>query len=219
MIAPARSDTISVLIVDDHDIVLRGLQVSLDTFSDIDVIGHAHTGTEAIARTKQLNPDVLLLDLMMPDMNGLAVIEQLQEMPSMPIVVVLTNFKEANLVQGALESGATSYLLKNVSVTELGQAIRNAVCGKTTLAPEAAKVLINRVTQPKASDFELTAREYDVLAELTQGLSNKQISEKLFISHSTVKNHVSAIITKLGVKSRTQAATKALRLNLLSNEL
>lgn len=210
------NDSIKVLIVDDHDIVRRGLEVSLGTFEDVEVIGYAKSGKEAIARCEQLLPDVLLLDLMMPDINGIQVIEGIRQKNIDTIVIVLTNFKESDLVQGALEAGATSYLLKNVSVDELGTAIRNAVRGKPTLAPEAAQVLIKSMTQPKVADFDLTQREVDVLRLLTKGKSNRQIAEILFISSSTVKNHVSSIIAKLGVKSRTEAATTALRLKLVN---
>ncbi|MEM9955453.1 MAG: response regulator transcription factor [Chloroflexota bacterium] len=211
------SQNITVLIVDDHDIVLRGLEVSLATFSDIEVIGYAHSGTEAIARCQQLRPDVLLLDLVLPDINGIQVIEGIRERGFDTTFIALTNFKEADLVQGALEAGATSYLLKNVSVDELGIAIRKAIQGKSTLAPEAAQVLIKSMKQPKASDFDLTDREVEVLRLLTQGMSNQQIASKLFISRSTVKNHVSSVIAKLSVTSRTEAATKALKLSLISD--
>ncbi|MGB7338400.1 MAG: response regulator transcription factor [Phototrophicaceae bacterium] len=209
------TNPIKVLLVDDHDIVLRGLEVSLATFDDIEVVGHARAGSEAIGRCEQLKPDVLLLDLMMPDMNGIQVIQGVRAKNLDTIIIVLTNFKEADLVQGALEAGATSYLLKNVSVDELGVAIRNAVRGRPTLAPEAAQVLITSMTRPKAIDFDLTEREIDVLYLLTRGRSNRQIADQLVISSSTVKNHVSSIIAKLSVKSRTEAATKALRLKLV----
>lgn len=212
------NELIKVLIVDDHDIVRRGLEVSLGTFEDIDVIGYAKSGIEAIARCEQLLPDVLLLDLMMPDINGIQVIEGIRRKDLNTTVIVLTNFKESELVQGALEAGATSYLLKNVSVDELGTAIRNAFHGRPTLAPEAAQVLIKSMTQPKTRDFDLTERETDVLELLTLGKSNRQIAERLVISSSTVKNHVSSIIAKLGVTSRTEAATKALRLNLMNGK-
>ena len=213
------SDQIRVLIVDDHEIVLRGLEVSLASFDDIDVVGYAKAGQEAIGRCEQLLPDVLLLDLVMPDMNGIEVIEGVRERGLETIIIALTNFKEVDLVQGALEAGATSYLLKNVSAEELALAIRNAVSGKPTLAPEAAQVLISSMKRPKVSDFDLTEREVEVLRLLTKGKSNNEIAEHLFISSSTVKNHVSSIIAKLGVKSRTEAATKALRLKLISNGL
>lgn len=210
------NNLIRVLIVDDHDIVRRGLEVSLAIFNDMDVVGYARGGQEAIACCEQLRPDVLLLDLMMPDINGIQVIEGIRQKNLDTTVIVLTNFKESELVQGALEAGATSYLLKNVSVDELGIAIRNAFHGKPTLAPEAAQVLIKEITRPKTRDFELTEREVEVLDLLTLGKSNRQIAEQLVISSSTVKNHVSSIIAKLGVQSRTEAATKALRLKLIN---
>lgn len=208
-------NTIRVLIVDDHDIVLRGLEVSLITFNDIEVIGNANRGHEAVARCEQLQPDVLLLDLMMPDINGIEVIKQIRQKSLDTVVIALTNFKDVELVQGALKAGATSYLLKNVSVEELGSAIRNAVHGRSTLAPEAANVLISSMNNPQIPDFELTERELEVLKLLTHGMSNRQIAEDLYISSSTVKNHVSNIIAKLDVASRTEAATKALKLQLL----
>lgn len=213
-----KSNKINVLLVDDHDIVLRGLEVSLAILDDIEVIGRAQLGKEAIARCEQLQPDVVLLDLVMPDVNGIEVIKGIRKKGLDTTVIVLTNFKEADLVQGALEAGATSYLLKNVSVDELSLAIRNAVHGKPTLAPEAAQVLITSMTQPSAEDFDLTERELDVLLLLTKGYSNRQIADQLVISNSTVKNHVSSIIAKLNVSSRTEAATKALKLKLITEE-
>lgn len=209
------NNSIDILIVDDHDIVLRGLEVSLATFDDITVVGNASSGYEAIAKCNQLKPDILLLDLMMPDIDGIGVIEAIRDNALNMPVIVLTNFKDATLVQGALEAGATSYLLKNVSVEELGSAIRKAIRGKSTLAPEAAQVLITSMTKPKAEDFDLTDREIEVLHLLTTGISNREIAQRLVISSSTVKNHVSSIIAKLGVSSRTEAATKALKLNLI----
>lgn len=210
-------ERIRVLIVDDHDIVLRGLEVSLVTFDDIEVIGNATHGREAVARCEQLQPDVMLLDLMMPDINGIQVIEAIREKMLDTVIIVLTNFKDTELVQGALKAGATSYLLKNISVDELANAIRNAVHGKPTLAPEAANVLISSMSRPKTPDFDLTDREIEVLQLLTRGMSNRQMAEELFISSSTVKNHVSNIIAKLNVSSRTEAATKALKLKLISD--
>lgn len=205
-----------VIVADDHDIVRRGLFVTVDTFEDMVVIAQAATGHETIALCKQHCPDVLLLDLKLPDMAGVDVIRMLRSCGLPTTIIALTSYKEPDLIHSVLEAGATSYLLKNVTINQLASAIRDAHNGNPTLAPEVTKALIKRVTQPQPDDYDLTAREVEILRLLTDGLSNPEIASELVISRSTVKNHVSSIIAKLNVSSRTEAATKALKLSLIA---
>lgn len=205
-----------VIVADDHDIVRRGLCVTVDAFDDMMVIAQASTGRDALSLCKQHYPDVLLLDLKLPDIQGVDVIRALRTCNISTTIIALTSYKEPELIHSVLDAGATSYLLKNVTVAQLASAIRDAFNGNPTLAPEVTKALIKRVTQPQPDDFDLTAREVDVLKLLTNGLSNPEIAAELVISRSTVKNHVSSIIAKLNVSSRTEAATKALKLSLVA---
>jgi NarL family two-component system response regulator LiaR len=212
------SKVIRVLIVDDHDIVRRGLGNMLDTFDDFELIGEASGGEQAIQMCQTLQPDVVLMDLVMPRMNGVTATERIHAAHPDIRIVVLTTFQEENLVQGALEAGAISYLLKNVSIDELAFAIRNAYEGRATLAPEAAQVLISVATRPLQIGHDLTEREREVLALIVEGLSNREIADHLTISHSTVKNHVSNILSKLNVANRAEAVATALQNKLVAEE-
>lgn len=205
-----------IAIADDHDIVRRGLEVSINAFGDMEVVGQAANGLDTISLCKVQRPDILLLDLKLPDMKGIDVIRELKTYNLPTKIIALTSYKESALVHDVLEAGATSYLLKNVTINQLVCAIRDAYAGNPTLAPEVTKALIKHVTQPRPDDFNLTEREVDVLTLLTDGLSNPEIASRLVISRSTVKNHVSNIITKLNVSGRTEAATKALKLRLIT---
>jgi two-component system, NarL family, response regulator LiaR len=205
------SKPIRVMIVDDHAVVRSGLAAFLTVFEDLELVGQAGSGEEAVRLCRQLKPDVVLMDLVMPVMDGAAATKAIRaECPHIQ-VVALTSFREEDLVQGALQAGAISYLLKNVTADELANAIRAAHAGRSTLAPEAAAALIQVATQPPRPGFDLTAREKEVLALMTQGLSNPQIAERLVVSHSTVKFHVSSILSKLGVGGRTEAVALALQ--------
>jgi two-component system, NarL family, response regulator LiaR len=202
---------IRVMIVDDHAVVRSGLAAFLTVYDDLELVAQAGGGEEAVRLCRQCHPDVVLMDLVMPVMDGAAATQAIRaECPEIR-VVALTSFREDELVQGALQAGAISYLLKNVSADELANAIRAAHAGRSTLAPEAASALIQVATQPPRPGFDLTVREKEVLALLTQGLSNPQIAERLVVSHSTVKFHVSSILSKLGVSGRTEAVALALQ--------
>ncbi len=207
-------ETIRVLVADDHIIVREGLESLLDAFPDLELVGEAENGRVAIELAQALQPDVILMDLIMPEMNGIEAIKKIKQQNKQVQVLALTSFSNKTLVKDALEAGAIGYLLKNVPAVELAQAIRNAHRAEPTLAPEATKLLLETIVQPP-SDYGLSDREKEVLRHIVAGKKNEDIALALRISPSTVKNHVSSILTKLNVKSRTTAATKAVQENLL----
>lgn len=206
---------IRVLIVDDHPMVRSGLKALLSAYDDLELAGEASNGVEAVRMCARLKPDVVLMDLVMPEMDGAAATQMIREQNPTIQVVVLTSFKEDELVQGALRAGAIGYLLKNVSADELASAIRAAHAGRPTLAPEATQALIHATTQPPAVGSDLTEREREVLALMVQGLSNHDIASKLYVSQSTVKFHVSSILSKLYVNNRTEAVALAVKQKLV----
>jgi NarL family two-component system response regulator LiaR len=209
------SPPIRVMLVDDHTMVRRGLATFLMVFDDLELVGEAASGEDGIQLCAQVTPDVVLMDMVMPDMDGVTATRAIrQQFPGVQ-VVALTSFKEEELVQDALQAGAIGYLLKDVSADELAQAIRAAHAGRTTVSPEAAQALVHSVSQPPTPGHDLTERERHVLALLVEGLSNAQIADRLVVSPSTIKSHVSHILAKLGVASRTEAAALAVRHRLV----
>ena len=210
------SKPIRVMLVDDHAMVRRGLATFLKAFDDLELAGEAETGQAAIQLCAKLLPDVILMDMVMPDMDGATATRTLrQQFPDVQ-VIALTSFKEEKLVKSALEAGAIGYLLKDVSADELVRAIQSAHAGRATLSPEAAQALIHAASRPPAPGYDLTEREREVLALMIEGLNNTQIAGKLTVSPSTIKSHVSNILSKLGVTSRTEAVTLALRNRIIS---
>jgi len=206
---------VRVMIVDDHAVVRSGLSAFLMAYDDLEFVGEAGGGAEAVARCQEYGPDVILMDLMMPEVDGAQATKLIREACPDVQVIALTSYKEEELVQAALKAGAISYLLKNVSAEELAQAIRAAHAGSSTLAPEAAKVLIKAATQLPAPDEGLTNRELEILKLMVEGLSNPDIAKKLFVSRSTVKFHVSNVLMKLGASSRTEAVSMAIHRKLV----
>jgi len=205
---------IRVMIVDDHAVVRSGLSAFLLAYDDLEHVGDAAGGAEAVSQCMSLRPDVILMDLVMPDVDGAEATRRIKEACPEVQVIALTSYKEDDLVQGALKAGALSYLLKNVTADELADAIRKAHAGRPTLAPEAAQVLIKAATEP-AQEEGLTTRELEILKLMVHGDSNPDIAEKLFVSRSTVKFHVSNILMKLGTATRTEAVAVAVQRKLV----
>lgn len=208
---------IRVMIVDDHAVVRSGLGAFLTAFDDLELVGEASSGEQAIRICERVRPDVILMDLVMPGMDGAATTKAIREKCAEIQVIALTSFRETELVQGALQAGAIGYLLKNVSADELADAIRAACVGRPTLAPEAAQVLIQASRGLDQPHFELTEREREVLALMVKGMSNPEIAQHMIISRSTVKFHVSSILSKMNVNSRTEAVAMALQSKLVSS--
>lgn len=207
---------IRVLITDDHAVVRNGLSSFLMAYDDLELVGEAKNGEQAVLLCDKLHPDVVLMDLVMPAMDGATAIGLIKQNHPEIQVLALTSYKEHKLVQAALKAGAIGYLLKDISAPDLATAIRSAFVGKPTLAPEAVEALIHASQEPEnLIGNDLTDREREVLALMVEGLNNIQISERLFISQSTAKSHVSNVLTKLNVNSRTEAVSFALKNKLV----
>ncbi|NCF66735.1 MAG: response regulator [Chloroflexi bacterium] len=206
-------DKISVLIVDDHGVVRQGLRTYLELLDDIEIVAEAENGVEAVVLVRQYNPDIVLMDLVMPEMDGIEATHQVLEVSPTTKVIVLTSFAEDELVFPAIEAGAIGYLLKDVDPQDLHHAIQAVHRGETQLHPDITKKLIDRVTaSQKGADTvpgDLTPRELEVLALIAQGQSNREIAATLTISEKTVKTHVGNILSKLHLSDRTQAAIYA----------
>ncbi len=206
---------VRVIIVDDHGMVRKGLTAYLSNQPDIEVVGEARDGREALTLCEQLHPDVILMDLVMPEMGGVAATRAIhQRWPQMQ-VIALTSFQEKELVQDALQAGAIGYLLKNISGDELHQAILRAYAGRPTLAPEALQALIQPKSEQDTLGKDLTRRELEVLSLLVKGCSNPEIAERLVVSRATVKVHVSNILSKLGASNRSGAISLAIQHKLV----
>ena len=210
------SQPIRVMLVDDHTMVRRGLAAFLKVFDDLQLAGEAESAAAAIQLCGELLPDVVLMDMVMPDMDGATATRAIRQQFPQVQVIALTSFKEGDLVKNALQAGAIGYLLKDLSADELAQAIRAAHAGRATLSPEAAQALIETANQSLEPGLALTEREREVLALMVDGLNNTQIAARLTVSPSTIKSHVSNILAKLGVASRTEAVSLALRHHIVS---
>jgi len=214
-----RSETIRVLVVDDHAIIRKGIRAVLDLVPDIDLVGEAENGNQAITLDLELAPDVVLMDLMMPEMDGITCIKQIRKKRPKARILVLTNFAGEDMIFPAIKAGAMGYHLKDSSPEALIDAIRQVNQGVASLHPSIAKRVLEEFQdsdKQKLSEEPLTQRELEILRLIAQGLENKEIAEQLVISEATVRTHVSNILGKLHLASRTQAALYALREGLAS---
>ena len=201
---------IRIMIVDDHAVVRSGLGAFLSINPDLELVGEAENGQQAVARANILCPDVILMDLMMPVMDGVAATQAIKKQNPTIQIIALTSFQEDELVRNAMSAGAMGYLMKNVSARELTAAIHAAKEGKMTLSPEAAQALVRATLQAQETE-SLTEREHEVLKLMVDGLNNAEIADRLVVSLSTVKYHISNILMKLGVDNRVAAVTMALQ--------
>jgi len=204
------------MLVDDHTMVRRGLATILMVFDDLELAGEAANGDAAVELCAQAQPDVVLMDMVMPGMDGATATRLIRQKFPQVQVLALTSFKEETLVTSALQAGAIGYLLKDVSADELVQAIRAAHCGRATLSPDATQALVHAASRPPEPGHDLTAREREVLALMITGDTNTQIAAKLVVSPTTVKSHVSNILSKLGVSSRTEAVALAIQHQIIT---
>ncbi len=212
---------IKVFLVDDQNLVRQGVKSLLEIAEDIEVIGEADNGTNAVLQIPELKPDVVLLDMRMPGMSGLDVLHELSQSKELPPTIILTTFDDEELILAGVKAGAKGYLLKDVPLEELVDGIKQVAAGKTIVRPQITKRMLDGVNDLK-NDFmsfdrpePLTNRETEILRLMAGGYSNKEIANSIFVAEGTVKNHVSNILSKLGVRDRTRAVLKALELGLI----
>jgi DNA-binding NarL/FixJ family response regulator len=207
---------IRILLADDHSITRNGLKTILSLYDDMVLVGEASNGNDAIKICKKTNPDIILMDLDMPIMDGVSATGIIKkECPGVK-VIALTSFTDKKLVRNAIKAGASSYIVKNISPDELINTVRSTFLGKIILSPEATEAIVEEVKNPSVKNFNLTTQELNVLESLVKGCSNKEIAQKLFISNHTVKFHVASILNKLGATTRTEAAYIATQQNLVN---
>lgn len=204
------------MVVDDHPVVRDGLKNMFLVFDDLQLVGEAEDGNEALVLCQQETPDVILMDILMPGMDGIEATGAILEQHPQVKIIILTSYPEDNLVQKSLEAGAIGYVLKNASIDDLAHAIRSAHSGMPTLSPEATKVLIKARTGPAKIGGNLSPREIEVLVLIAQGFSNEEIAERLVISPATARHHVSACIQKLDAANRAEAAALGVKLGLIT---
>jgi len=210
-----KKQSIRILLADDHSITRNGLKIILSLYDDMVLVGEASNGMDAIKICKKTNPDIILMDLDMPILDGVSATGIIRkECPGVK-VIALTSFTDKKLVKNAIKAGVSSYIVKNISPDELIKAIRSTFLGKIILSPQAIEAIVEEMKDPSVKKFNLTTQELNVFEFLVKGCSNKEIAQKLFISNHTVKFHVTGILSKLGAGTRTEAAYMATQQNLL----
>ena len=209
------SKNIRILIADDHSITRSGIKTFISVYDDLTLVGEAANGAEAITMCDEVSPDVILMDINMPVIDGIEATVKIREKYPNIKIIALTSYVDKKLVKDILKAGAISYIIKNISPDELVKTIRDAYLGKTTFSSEASKVVVEELTNPSQERFNLTGKEHEVLKLLSKGSSNKDIAKELFISSHTVKFHISNILNKLGAVSRTEAVFVATKNNLV----
>jgi len=207
--------TVKVIIADDHMVIRNGIRAVLSVYDDVELVGEAVNGQEAVELCEKYGPDVVLMDIMMPVMGGIEATAAVMGRWPDTKIIILSSYKDSELVEGALKAGALSYLLKNASAEEIIKAIRDAHGGESMISPEVTQVLISGVKKEKLKTFSLTRREKEILALMVEGLSNKEIARRLVVTNYAVKFHVSNILSKLGVYSRSGAVSLALKQDLV----
>jgi NarL family two-component system response regulator LiaR len=214
----SKTQKIKVLSVDDHEIFRGGIEFMLLAFDDIELVGQAQSGEEALQMCAEHEPDVILMDMMMPGMDGAAATQAVKRHFPQVQVIALTSFQEGDMVKRIMQAGAIGYLLKGVSIDELVAAIRSASKGQPTLAVEATQALIQATAPPPEIDFDLTQRQLDVLEHIVEGRSNIDIAERMVLSPSTVRHHVSEILSKLEASNRAEAAVIAMKHGIIKKK-
>ncbi len=209
------SEIIRVLITDNHTMVRNGLMMFLKSYPDIELVGEASNGNEAVTMCDTLHPNVVLMDLLMPEMDGVAATTAIVRSHPEIHVIALTSFNEDQLIYAALKAGIVGYLLKDCTADELVNAIRNAHAGKTTITPDILQAVLRVADNPATRQYHLSERERDVLRLVVRGFSNRQIAANLTLSESTIKFHVSNILSKLGIATRAEAVALAIQHKLV----
>jgi len=209
------SEKIRVLITDNHTMVRNGLMMFLKSYPDIELVGEASNGNEAVAMCAALHPDVVLMDLLMPEMDGVAATTAIVQAHPEIRVIALTSFNEDQLIYAALKAGIVGYLLKDCTADDLVNAIRDAHAGKTTITPDIMQAVLRVADNPATRQYHLSERERDVLRLVVRGFSNRQIAANLTLSESTIKFHVSNILSKLGIATRAEAVALAIQHKLV----
>lgn len=203
------------MVVDDHAVVRSGLNAFLSSYDDLQMAGTAKSGEEAVQLCEALKPDVVLMDLIMPGMDGVAATKAIRTLLPKTQVIILTSFKEDTMIQKAIQAGAIGYLLKDVQADEIAEAIRLVNAGQSILSPEATQALLRVANQPRKLGYDLSDRELEVLALMVKGLNNTEIAERLVVSLSTIKHHVSHILSKLDATNRSEAVALAVQNHLV----
>jgi two-component system, NarL family, response regulator LiaR len=208
------SEPIRVMIVDDHAVVRSGLNAFLKIYEDLQLVGFAHSGDEAISMCGEVQPDVILMDLLMSGMDGAVATKIIRSKYPKTQVIILTSFKEETMMHKAIQAGAIGYLLKDEQADEIAEAIRMAHAGRSILSPEATQVLMHVATQSGPLGYDLSDREREVLTLIVKGMNNTEIAENLVVSLSTIKHHVSHILSKLDAANRAEAVALAVKHHL-----